>query len=395
MCARWLQAHGELGINIPEEHDSDDEETEDKKRESIIKDTTEGLYVISKMLLSDSRESRMLLRRGRDTPEEVCHKLFPDVCKKERSRDVKPSIVTLSASASATESGPPCHADQTNEEEEDYIEFAGVRKRGSAAISMQDKRTGDDSLDPRELIISAVQQSSSSSSTARSSSPAPFSPSDVKSSHSGCIAAHGTMDTPCRDLYDEDGNIISAAAAAAVTSPQERNMKEDMKKRKRAVDETVTDSFADGSNSSSSSSSSSFSTDSSKGQTVDKVDPPCNSSKPMSPSASALASAPVPVPVEFTEAALLMKESLSHHLHMYQGALIDFIPSRGAGKKRGGRLPLLPVSKVVHCGDCGSMGESAAIYSVLPVVLCPSCSVSFVLCYAVLCCPVVSCSVQS
>ena len=367
-----MQAHGEVGINIPDAHDSDDEEIEDKKRESVIKDTVEGLFVVNKMLLTDTRESRLLLRRGRDTPEEVCYKLFPGVCK----REVKPEVTAACAAAPTDDS----HADQTNEEEEDYIEFAGVRKRGSAAISMPDKGTGGIPLDPRSLTTGA-QLSSSPSPTSTAPSPPvdPAAPPDAQSSSSrnsrgvttdsifNSTVSSGkrqeqnapeTSSRAVRELYDEDGNAISLGPSPPTADDtQAGRLNEDPKKRKRSEEGAVTDRAAD-SNSSSSSKSSSASS---------------NAELP-----------PVSVPVEFSDSAFLMKEILAHHLHLFHGTLIDFIPTRSNGKKRYGRPPLLPVSKVVHCGECGSIGESRLCcfaQSPLEVLFC------VVLCCFVLCPP--------
>ena len=139
-----------LGINLPDMNQGDEEILIEKMNDAVIKDTVEGLYVITKILVIGSRDRKILVSKKWnsefDCPksEQIKSKnenQLSDIAAKKSKNSPKKSDVNNILNKKM---GGDLDA-ENEESDDDSIEFVGVKKSGDAAIVMQNKaKDGND-----------------------------------------------------------------------------------------------------------------------------------------------------------------------------------------------------------------------------------------------------------
>ena len=371
-----MRGHAEMKSKSREEDDSDDdEEVQDRIKDRIIKDTVEGLYVINKMLLSDSKDYKKLMRDAR-----VDSNIQKELQNVVIARSKKSSLSSYSNDDDDDDD------DKDNGNGDDY---------GNA----DDNDNGDDSDD--DSSGSEVDQSRATT-TAQITNPKEISSHirSNKSSTSSTTIKGSELETMKEDkykplieimernktgmatgeepiYYNSDGEAMGADPGPSVWNQwgnrvSSRHLRRNGGDDRGGYDDLPHLSSKRGDHDNDRDTSRSVSKKR-KGSAAVRDDLPARRKHGV-PSRSmkcandqkkdnkiertgAMEDAnPLLPPCDFTTATLVMREILSRRMRQYNDALIDFIPTLGDSRKRVTRGSLLPVTIVTQCGGCGCTG---------------------------------------
>ena len=343
-----MKGHKENKSKCREEDDSDDdEEIQDKIKDRIIKDTVEGLYVINKMLSSDTEDYKRLLN---DTPKKSNIAEEQENPRKRRSKE------------SSNLSSSDDYDSSDNEDNHSKTKTASVNT----------SKTNPSQLRAKEISYHSKSDSEHKSKIAKEDKYKPL----IKMLELNKTSM-ATGDAPV--YYNSDGEAIQVGVGLKSTDlgPSVRNQWGDRVSSRHLTRNTGDDSdsnndlshlsFKSGNQDKESTQSDSrkrkvnpVSTDaaekctgpshSTKSSTGKKINDKLERSDEVSDVN------PLLPPCDFTTATLVMRDVLSRRMRQHHDALFEFIPTLGDGKKRVARGSLLPVTSASQCGGCGCTG---------------------------------------
>jgi hypothetical protein len=365
-----MKGHAEMKSKSREEDDSDDdEELQDKIKDRIIKDTVEGLYVINKMLLSDSEDHKKLMRDAR----------VDSNIQKELQNVVKGRARKSSQSSSSDDDNDD-DKDNCNGDDYDYDNGNDSDDDSSNSDVDQSRATTTARITNSKEISSHIRSNkSSSSSTTNKGSVLEVMKEDkykplikmMERNKTGIATGEEPI------YYNSDGEAMGADPGPSVRNQWGNRVSTRHLKRNDGDD---SDGYGDLPHLSSKGGDHDDDRDTSrsvlkkrKGSTAvnDDLQAPRKHGVPsrsvkcandqkkdskMERTGAIDDTNPLLPPCDFTTATLVMREILSRRMRQHNDALIDFIPTLGDSRKRVKRRSLLPVTIVTQCGGCGCTG---------------------------------------
>ena len=343
-----MKGHRENKSKCREEDDSDDdEEIQDKIKDRIIKDTVEGLYVINKMLSSDTEDYKRLLN---DTPKENNIPEEQENLRKKRSKE------------SSHLSSSDDYDSSDNEDNQSKANTARVN--ASKAKPSQVKAN--------EISHHSKSDSEHKSKIAKEDKYKPLI--KMLELNKTSMAAG---DAPV--YYNSDGEAIQVGVGFKSTDlgPSVRNQWGDRVSSRHLTRNAGDDSDSDNDLSHLSFKSGNQDKESTQSDSRKRKINPVNTGateKCSGPSRSTKSANgkkindklersdevsdvnPLLPHCDFTTATLVMRDILSRRMRQHHDALFEFIPTLGDGKKKVARGSLLPVTSASQCGGCGCTG---------------------------------------
>lgn len=343
-----MKGHSDNKSKCREDDDSDDdEEIQDKIKDRIIKDTVEGLYVINKMLSSDTEDYKRLLNYApmeSNIPEE---QVIP---RKRRSKE--------SSQLSSSD-------DYDSSDNEDNQSKANIARENASKVNPSLIRA-------KEISHHSKSDSESQSKVAKEDKYKPLIKMLELNKTSMAIG-----DAPV--YYNSDGEAIDVGAGleSADLGPSVRNQWGDRVSSRHLARNSGDDSDSDNDLSHLSFKSGNQDKENAQSDSRKRKVNPVNTDtteKCTGPSRSIKSANgkkmndklersdevsdvnPLLPPCEFTTATLVMRDVLSRRMRQHHDALFEFVPALGDGKKRVARGSLLPVTSVSQCGGCGCTG---------------------------------------
>jgi hypothetical protein len=369
-----MKGHAEMKSKSRGEDDSDDdEEVQDKIKDRIIKDTVEGLYVINKMLLSDSEDNKKLMRDAR--ADSNIQKGFQNIVKGRAKKSSQPSS-----------SDDDDEDDKDNCNGDDYGN-GDVNDNGNGDVSDDDDTGNSDVDQSRATITARITNPKEISSHIRSNKNLSSSTKNKgyvleamkENKYKPLIkimernkTGMATGEEPI--YYNSDGEAMGADPGPSVWNQWGNRVSSRHLKRNDGDD---SDGYGDLPHLSSKGGDHDNDKDTSrsvlkkrKGSAAvnDDLQAPrkhgvpsrsmkcANDQKKDSKIERTGDVNPLLPPCDFTTATLVMREILSRRMRQHNDALIDFIPTLGDSRKRVTRGSLLPVTIVTQCGGCGCTG---------------------------------------
>lgn len=343
----------------------DDEEVQDKIKDRIIKDTVEGLYVINKMLLSDSEDCKKLMRDARVDSNK--RKELQNVVKGRTKRSSQPSF----SDDDDDDDNDNCNGDDYDngdDSDDDNSDVDQSRATTTARIA-----------NPKEISSHILSNKSSSSSTSNKGSVFEAMKEDKYMPLIKIMERNKTgMATGEEPIYyNSDGEAMGANPGPSVRNQWGNRVST---RHLRRNDGDASDGCEDLPNLSSKGGGHDDDRDTSRSvlkkrkgsaavnndlraprkhgvpsRSIKRANEQKEDSKIERTGAIDDANPLLP-PCDFTTATLVMREILSRRMRQHNDALIDFIPTLGDNRKRVTRGSLLPVTIVTQCGGCGCTG---------------------------------------
>ena len=325
-----MKEHEEIESKNHEEDDSDyDEEIQDKIKDRIIKDTVEGLYVINKMLSSDTEDYKRLMKDTR-----VTSNIREELLKADRRRSKKSSQLSSNDD------------DESSDEEVDK----------SLLTTARETNTNKEAL---SKIVKEVKHKPLIRMLELNKTSMPIGDEPVYYNSDGEAVQMGLKSVDhglrvrnqwgnrvssrqlARNIGDESDSDNDLSRLSSRSRHECREISQSvLKKRKlppvnsddlQALDKPTEPPT------------------SLKCAIGEKVDSKIERNSALSDANQLLSSC------DFTTATLVMRDVLSKHMRQHHDALIEFIPTHGDGRRllRGN---LLPVTSISQCGGCGCTG---------------------------------------
>ena len=352
-----------------EEDDSDDdEEVQDKIKDRIIKDTVEGLYVINKMLLSDSEDCKKLMRDAR--VDSNIQKEFQNVVKGRTKKSSQPSSSDDddddkdNGNGNGDDSGDDndncddSDDDRSNSDVDQSRATATARITNSKEISSH-VRSNKSSLssttikgsvleamkeDKYKPLIKIMERNKTGIATGEEPIYYNSDGEEMGANPGPSVRNQWGNRVSSRHLKRNDGDDSDLPHLSSKGGDHDNDRdtpRSVLKKRKGSA--AVNDDLKAPRKHGVPSRSIKCATDQKEESKIDRTGA-MDDANPLFP------------PCDFTTATLVMREILSRRMRQHSDALIDFIPTLGDKRKRVTRGSLLPVTIVTQCGGCGCTG---------------------------------------
>jgi hypothetical protein len=371
-----MKGHAEMKSKSREEDDSDDdEEVQDKIKDRIIKDTVEGLYVINKMLLSDSEDHKKLMRDAR--VDSNIRKELQNVAKGRAIKSSQPS----SSDDDDDDDKDNCNGDDNDiDNDYDYDNDNDNDDDSSNSDVDQSRATATARItNSKEISSYILSNESSSSSTTNKGSVLEAMKEDKYKPLNQIMERNKTgMATGEEPIYyNSDGEAMGANPGPSVRNQWGNRVSSRHLKRN---DGDGGDGYGGLPHLSSKGRDHDNDRDNSRSALKKRKGSAAGNDDLKAPRKNGVPSRsmkcakdqkedskiertvamdyanPLLPPCDFTTATLVMREILSRRMRQHNDALIDFIPTLGDSRKRVTRGSLLPVTIVTQCGGCGCTG---------------------------------------